>query len=439
MDVTLINQALAQGRLQESGLFPHLEELARAPFVFPIDFGLAELPREPGVITIRGARQYGKSTWLEQQIQKTIQEFGPGSGFYLNGDDIPRAADLAERIRALLPAYSPRATVKRLFIDEITAIEGWTGALKKLLDAGELRGVLVVTTGSRAHDLRRGNERLPGRKGRLGRTAFLFTPVSYRAFYKMCHAHLGEQCLPAYLLSGGSPIALSELASKKGLPSYVIELVQDWVYGECAAAGRSRATLLTILEYLVRHGGDAIGQAKLARETGLANNTVAAGYIEFLADVLCVGQNVVWDASKRIRLARKPAKYPFINLLAAAVWHPLHPRSVDDFERMPESVQGMFMEWAVAQEIWRRRAMAGEDLPELLTFWQTRERELDYKVAPDCFVEVKRGGVTPVEFSWFSRSFPKGRLVVVNPNRFEATSVRGLTLEDFLLSESWFE
>jgi len=438
MDVSPVNQALSQGRIDLPGMFPHLEQLARVPFVFPVEFGLAELPRQPGVITIRGARQYGKSTWLEQQIQATVKEFGPGSCFYLNGDEIPRASDLAEAVRSLIPAYSARARVKRLFIDEITAIEGWTGTLKRLLDGGTLRDVLVVTTGSRAHDLRRGTERLPGRKGRLSRTAYLFTPISFRAFRRMCGDRLGSRVLPAYLLSGGSPIALGELVTQGRLPAYVIELVRDWVYGECAASGRSRAALLAVLDYLARHGGDPIGQAKLAREAGLANNTVAAGYIELLADLLCVGQSLVWDASHRVWLPRKPAKYPFINLLAAVAWHPLHPRSPDDFDRLPESEQGMIMEWAVAQEIWRRRAVAGEDLPELLTFWLTREHEIDYMVEPDRFVEVKRGAVTPLEFAWFERSFPKGQLLVVNPRRFETSHVRGLTLEDFLLAETWF-
>ena len=438
MDVSLINQALAQGNLDVHGVFPHVEQLAKAPFIFPVEFGLTELPREPGVITIRGARQYGKSTWLEQQIRFTIQKFGPGSCFYLNGDEIPRPQDLTEAISSLIAGFSSRAAVKRLFIDEITAVEGWTGALKRLLDSGTLRDVLVVTTGSRAHDLRRGTERLPGRKGRLGRTTYLFTPISFRAFRDTCGDRLGEKLLPAYLLSGGSPIALGELASQESLPAYVIELVRDWVYGECAAAGRSRAAVMAVLEYLVRHGGDPIGQAKLARETGLANNTVAAGYIEFLADLLCVGQSLVWDAARHIRLPRKPVKYPFINLLAAVAWHPLHPRALDDFGRLPESTQGMFLEWAVAQEIWRRRALSGDELPELLTFWQTQEHEIDYMVRPDRFVEVKRGAVTPLEFAWFARSFPKGQLLVVNPRRFETSHVRGLTLEDFLLADTWF-
>ncbi|MBI4424585.1 MAG: hypothetical protein HY554_12705 [Elusimicrobia bacterium] len=111
-----------------------------------------------------------------------------------------------------------------------------------------------------------------------------------------------------------------------------------------------------MLEHLVRGGGSPIGQAGLARETGLANNTVASGYVEMLADLLCVGQAQAWDASRRIRLARKPCKYPFINLLAAAAWHPARPRSVQDFRELPESTQATLLEWLVAQEVWRGRA-----------------------------------------------------------------------------------
>lgn len=51
---------------------------------------------------------------------------------------------------------SSRCAVRRLFIDEITAVADWERGLKRVIDRGELRSVLVVTTGSRATDLRRG-------------------------------------------------------------------------------------------------------------------------------------------------------------------------------------------------------------------------------------------------------------------------------------------
>jgi hypothetical protein len=165
VDVRSINQHLQAGRLATPGLFPHLEMLRRGgPPVFRIDFGLDALPEQPGVLLIRGPRQYGKSTWLESQLEATIATAGAAAGYYLNGDHISDADALVDAIRELVPWFRAEAPVRRLFIDEITAIPAWEKGLKRLLDAGELRDVLVVTTGSRATDLRRGAERLPGRR-----------------------------------------------------------------------------------------------------------------------------------------------------------------------------------------------------------------------------------------------------------------------------------
>ena len=95
----------------------------------------------------------------------------------------------------------------------------------------------------------------------------------------------------------------------------------------------------------------------------------------------------------------------------------------------------MFLEWAVAQELWRRRARRGDDLPERIPFWQGGGHELDFVVSPDAFVEVKRGAASPLEFAWFARTFPRARLTVVNAARFETDRVRAITLEDFLSTD----
>jgi len=435
MDVTTINHLLSTGDLATPGLFPHLELLRNAPFVFQPDFGLARLPEQPGVIVVRGARQYGKSTWLEGQLRDSVATFGPGSAFYLNGDEIGSATRLIERVRELLPLFSPVARTRRLFVDEITAIAGWAGAIKRLIDAGELRDVLLVTTGSKATDLRRGTERLPGRKGTLARTDWLFTPISYREFVRVCGDRLGATALPAYLLTGGSPLACSEIALHGRLPDYVIVLARDWILGEVASSGRSRASALAVLEALHRWGGSPVGQAKLARESGLANNTVAAGYVELLSDLLSVGQSHPRDVSRHVRLARRPAKFPFINLLVAASWAPDRPNSVADVLAWPTPKRGVWLEWLVAQEVWRRAAIRGDELPEMLDYWQGGGHELDFVLGDDTFLEVKHGRTSPLEFAWFPRVFPNGRLIVVGRDRWETDHMRGVTFEDYLLED----
>lgn len=436
MDVKQQNTMYSLGKLAEPGVFPHLEALSLVPHVFRVDFGLPRLPAEPGVIVIRGPRQYGKSTWLESALHDSLLQNGPATAYYLNGDELKDERDLLLAIQELLPLFSADRGPHRLFIDEITAVQGWEKALKRLIDEGRLRSVLVVTTGSKATDLRRGIERLPGRKGRLERTTFLFTPISFAEFRKACGGALGAACLPAYLLAGGCPLACAELVAHGRLPEHVPEMVRDWVLGECAASGRPRSSLVAVMQSLTRFGGTPVGQAKLARESGLANNTVAAGYVELLADLMCLGISPACDTARRVVVARKPAKYPFINLLAALAWDTARLRSVAEFEALPPEQQGRWFEWLVAQELWRRAAVRGEDSPEILPFWQGGGHELDFVRRGHVFVEVKRGPTSPVEFSWFPRTIPGGRLLVVNQERFSVGALRGLTLEDFLLDES---
>lgn len=437
MDVRQVNERLLQGEVSIAGLFPHLDALEQSPFVFRFDFGLDALPEEPGVILVRGPRQYGKSTWLEQQVRETVVRNGPGTAFYLNGDELTDVDALVTAIRELLPLFAEGASVNRLFLDEITAVREWERGLKRLLDSRELRKVLVVTTGSQATDLRRGTERLPGRKGRLARTSYLFTPLSFAEFTRVCGKRLGNDALVAYMLSGGCPIAASAIAAHGRIPEFVIEMVRDWVLGECARSGRDRSSLLAVWDALLARGGTPIGQAALARETGLANNTVAAGYLELLADLTCIGFQPPWDANRRIAVRRKPAKFPPTNLLAAVAFDRARLRSVADFHALRPEDQGRWYEWLVAQEIWRRAAIRGDDVPELLPYWEGGDHELDFVVRPDLLLEVKRGSSGALEFAWFPQTFPKAQLWVVAREPFGAGPIRGVTASDLLRSPDW--
>jgi predicted AAA+ superfamily ATPase len=128
----------------------------------------------------------------------------------------------------------------------------------------------------------------------------------------------------------------------------------------------------------------------------------------------------------------KPAKFPFVNLLAAAAWAPESPRAPEDLDRLPPERQGAWYEWAVAQELFRRAAIAGDPEPERLPYWHAGAHEIDFVVGPEEFVEVKRGRVSALEVAWFAKAFRKGRLTVVCNTPFEADRMRGITLDAFL-------
>lgn len=266
-------------------------------------------------------------------------QHGAGAAYYLNGDEIFSHAELYERLLELETAFAASAAIRRIFVDEITAVPDWERSIKRAYDEGHLRRTLVVTTGSRARDLRRGAERLPGRKGRLPRSDYIFLPISYRQFHHACHDALGDRTWIAYLLSGGAPLAANDIFQFERIPDHFVSMIRDWMLGKIIATGRSRLALGQVLSAIFRFGGTAVGFAKLAREAGLANNTVASGYVEQLADLLCVVPQWEWNAGRGRYDFRKPCKFPFVNLAAVTAWHPAALRHVHEFESLDTTRQ----------------------------------------------------------------------------------------------------
>ena len=435
MDVKTRNELLAKGEIDRDDLWPRLVEFEERPRTFRFSFGLDELPEEPGVILVRGPRQYGKSTWLELMLRRTVEDHGPGSAYILNGDELSDALDLERHIVDSVAMFAPQTPVRRLFIDEITAVADWETAVKRLADRGVLRGVLVVTTGSRATDIRRGSERLPGRKGRLARTEYLFCPVAYKDFHAQFHDELKDDTWIAYLLSGGSPVAASDIWQFERIPAYFFEMIRDWIIGEMARSGRSRRFLIALMRTLYAQGGSRTGYLKLARESGLANNTVASGYIEQLSDALAVLPSFQWDHDKDMPLQRKPAKFHFVNLSVALAFAPNRMVHVEEFKRLDNSEKGRWLEWLVAQELFRRQAIAGVEDPEAIWHWASREHEIDFVDHARRLYEVKVGRTGPMDFAWFPLVFPGRKLLVVGRGEFETPHVKGITIEQFLLAD----
>ena len=436
MNVEQANYLLLQNNIEPREVFPKLQKFQTSTLQFHCDFGLERLPEEPGIILIRGARQFGKSTWLEQQIEKTYSEYGPGSTLYLNGDEIALAEDLVEVVEKVIPLFSSKATVRRLFIDEITAIDKWERGIKLLSDRGRLADILVVTTGSSASDIRRGAERLPGRKGRLSRTNYIFTPCSYREFRRVAANTFGDDTLIAYILSGGSPLAANELAENQQLPDYIITLTRDWLIGEVVRSGRQRSMLIRVFEFLHKNGANPVSYSKLARDADFANNTVASGYVEHLQDLLCVAPTIQCDPRTGKRFYRKSMKLELCNLLMAVATSPYQPRSVADFMALPATEQGKFYEWLVAQELWRRNSLRELEYQGELSYYRDGENELDFILNKNSAIEVKRGQASPHEFQWLHAEHPNLAVKVICSNTIDMRRVSSVSMEEFLLSEA---
>lgn len=450
MDIKTKNQLLATEKLDRDDLWPKLTEYDNRRFQFRWEFGLDELPEEPGILVIRGPRQTGKSTWLEFQLLNTIEKFGPGSAFFLNGDYIYSHSELEAALLELEGVFRKDTPIKRIFIDEITQIKDWQRVIKRLIDSGHLRDVLIITTGSNAADLLHGGEKLPGRKGQLAKSEYIFLPISFREF---CYQTRDELCqfslqdrLWVYMLTGGNPLAAEEFFYKEHLSDTFIQLIQDWVIGDLTTSGRSRQTLAQLLAKVYEFAPSPVSYTKLAKEAGLANNSAALDYVERLTALLVLVSQPFYDIEKKIQLFRKPSKFSFINLPAAMIFHPAQPRYLHEIKNLNPLQKGALFEWVVATELWRRSHLDRQkksvrSLQDFfLGYWKNDHHEIDFVLPnPETpggvqFFEVKAGPANPLDFSWFRKIFPKAQLQVISESSFETEAVSSMSLETFLWS-----
>jgi hypothetical protein len=149
-------------------VLPPYRRWAFQPLLRRLDVGLAP------VVVLRGARQVGKTTLLEQVIDHLIGETGvdPRRILRVQFDELPSLRPLQEPILAIARWYENRilgstlneaahaASPAYLFLDEVQNLVDWAPQVKSLVDHHTVR---VVVTGSSALRIEAGRDSLAGR------------------------------------------------------------------------------------------------------------------------------------------------------------------------------------------------------------------------------------------------------------------------------------
>ncbi|MBI5303292.1 MAG: ATP-binding protein [Chloroflexi bacterium] len=146
---------------------PPLKRWAFEPVLARLKGGLAP------VIVLRGARQVGKTTLLQQIIQQLLDEgVEPQRILRVQFDELPSLLELSEPILELSRWFEQSILGKTfntadrdgrpafLFFDEVQNLPDWAPQLKHLVD---LHGVRVMVTGSSALRIEMGRDSLAGR------------------------------------------------------------------------------------------------------------------------------------------------------------------------------------------------------------------------------------------------------------------------------------
>ena len=104
-------------------LDPHLRQLARLPLIYRSNL-IAQLSElNPGIYTISGGRQVGKTTLLKQWMAQLIKDnVNPDSIVYLTGELVEDHQSLIRVITEVLDEM-PDDDLNYLIVDEVTDIK----------------------------------------------------------------------------------------------------------------------------------------------------------------------------------------------------------------------------------------------------------------------------------------------------------------------------
>ena len=429
---------------------PHLRALRDQPQRLPAPVADRISLDEPGIHTLRGPRQVGKSTALKLLVERAVEVVSPRRVAYL-ALDLLEDQSLGELAATVTRAKDLAAIAEPMIVllDEVTVVDGWQTAIKALWDGGELRHDVVVCTGSSAVDLHRGAaERLPGRRGAGGDHAIF--PHSFATFAKaldeavpaspelsveeivsddgrkalrdaQAHGPRLTAAFERYLAFGGLPHAIAEAHTGARTPSErTLAVSHDTLLREAQRRGASRAAVHALLERLIRSLGSSLSWTSLAQDMAVSQPT-AREYVEFLAASYQLLPVYSWRADSGAPALGRDKKLYFADPLMHAAAHAEAPGLEVDLPALVEN--------AVAIALQRRYEpvqlrMEGFDMPSRLHVWRTRRSgEIDFVCGPHdrlAAVEVKyRSSPDRRSAAAIARAFPGRPAALVTRDSLE--------------------
>lgn len=414
----------------------------------------------PSVEIIRGPRQIGKTTEIKMII-KGLTEKGmdPRSIGYFTCDIITKYKELFE----ILKSFSQHLKLNNIkngvfFLDEITSIKDWQKAVKGFVDIGLGRGIHLVVTGSSSVELKRGYERMPGRRN--GGKDYLFLPVDFSKFCRLAnpgadiqraelnkildsekdfelfkegvsiHAGFYKKCLMDYMRIGGFPRPISDFVKQGEISDETLLINQSVLFSEFEKYKKSINTLMQILGEVVKNISIPISFNTIMKNIELASAKTVKEYIEMLGFsylgliVPCV------DISKRRIFSKKDKKIYLID--------PVVFRVLEDKFGMSFPTEGNLAENMVGVHIgrWYMKDWADKGVLDKVFYWKSRKgNEVDFVIFLDgkpFGIEVKyQNIVSPWDEMGVRRGI--GRGMIVTKDFFKYGEIPKIPLWAFLL------
>lgn len=304
---------------QEAGSFaerdPTLLRMRSQPFVFRPSV-LDALPHDtPGIYTLVGGRQVGKSTLCKQFVAERLASgVAPERIAYVACEPFVDAEELRRVLTDLLRELSPAGEPCWLLLDEVTYVDGWDRTVKFLADTGQLDACFLLATGSDRLLIEDSLKRLPGRRGPAEVVDFHLRPLSFLEFCRLrgrVDAVELQRCaserfaapveasdfvagleveLREYHLTGGFLPAINDLARGGAITVATFRTYADWIRGDMLRLNRNERYLREVLAGIHRRQSSQVTWNALAKDLSIDSPKTVADYIALLErmDVLQV-------------------------------------------------------------------------------------------------------------------------------------------------------
>jgi hypothetical protein len=366
--------------------------------------------------TLRGPRQVGKTTTAKRIVERLLTR-GEARVLYFSLDVVRDFRDLPDLIVRAKRLHPEPEGPWYIFLDEVTSVPDWQLGIKSAWDRGATRDDYLLLTGSSAHDLRRGAERLPGRRG--NGTDCLQLPMSFRDFARAAagvelpEETLGvEDCLTpagrstlaalnlraeqlsaawsAYRRVGGYPAAVRDFVATRQarVSDATYRALWDAVAGDIARSGRDAVAALKLLEEVGVSLGNPLKWTAAGKAMGVSDVT-ARQYVEYLAESFALVTMYFWDLAGRTLQPGKQRKVYFVDpLLGFVPAHLIPGARIPPEHGVVENLVAMGLFRAAAYTMIQAGAVPGS-----IAYWRSSDkREIDF------VVPAEREGVRiPVE------------------------------------------
>jgi uncharacterized protein len=294
----------------------NLRRLYAEPYVFKSKL-LSELPTEtPGIYTLGGGRQIGKTTLLKQWMERLLQKnIPPECLFFFSGELIDDHHALYRLIKDQL-SRMPSNALKFLLVDEVTYIQEWDRAVKFLADTGELEKVILLLTGSDLVLMEDARQRFPGRRGASDVVDFHYYPLSFKEFVDLKTKQFvkPEDCIPYlqnYLIHGGFMTAINDFEKNQKISTATLTTYSDWIRGDVQKRNKQEHYLREIISGTIKHYGSQISWDNFVQELSINHVATVADYINLLSSMdACFIQHALLE-DKLVAAPKKRKKVIF--------------------------------------------------------------------------------------------------------------------------------